>query len=55
MNYTKNYQLSRRSMEDRIQMQDFNSGNRRLDTELEKEAGLGSRAEAAALSALCKM
>lgn len=33
-------------MGDRIQMQDFNSGNRRLDTALGKEAGVGGRAEA---------
>ena len=39
MNYTENYQLSQWSMEDRIQMQDFNADNLKLDTALGEQAG----------------
>ena len=39
MNYTENYQLNQWNMEDRIQMQDFNADNRKLDTALGEQAG----------------
>ena len=38
MEHTENYQLSQWAKQDRIQMQDFNADNQKLDTALKAEA-----------------
>ena len=52
MNYTENYQLSQWSMEDRIQMQDFNDDNAKIDAALKAEAETRQAADTAQQAAL---
>jgi hypothetical protein len=52
MEHTKHYHLSQWSMEDRIQMQDFNADNAKIDAALKAEAETRQAADTAQQAAL---
>ena len=52
MEHTKHYHLSQWSMEDRIQMQDFNDDNAKIDAALKAEAETRQAADTAQQAAL---